>query len=159
MLILVRTPWLIIALLILRKLSSYLVPMARQRLLHWQPKGFAYPRRVYCCAFMYSLRFSSISLLSFRLLALPVNVVFFWVDHLTKKMYFFYVFNRFVVLRKHPFGIWIVEFRILKFGILEFRKANSRTLMMSAPKNSKTAPATVLLRQLAKAFWSAVIVA
>ena len=71
----------------------------------------------------------------------------FWVDHLTKKMYFLYVFNRFVVFRKHPFGIWIVEFRILKFGILEFRKSNSRTLMMSAPKISKTARATVLLSQ------------
>jgi hypothetical protein len=62
-LILVCTPWLMIALLILRKLSSYLVPMARQRPLHWQPKGFAYRRRVYCCAFMYSLHFPSIFLL------------------------------------------------------------------------------------------------
>ena len=79
-LILVRTPWLMISLLILRKLSSYLVPMARQRPLHWQPKGFAYRRRVYCCAFMYSLRFPSIFLLSFMLFALPVNVFFFgWI--------------------------------------------------------------------------------
>ena len=37
---------------------------------------------------MYSLRFPSIFLLSFMLFALPVNVFFFWVDHLTKKIYF-----------------------------------------------------------------------
>ena len=60
-LILVCTPWLMIALLILRKLSSYLVPMARQRPLHWQPKGFAYRRRKHTHTYMLFARTSESS--------------------------------------------------------------------------------------------------
>ena len=71
--ILVCIPWLMIASLILRRLSSLCVPMARQRPLHWQSKGFAYRCAVDCCTFMYSFLFCSVFFLPIRLCALIVH--------------------------------------------------------------------------------------